>query len=107
MYERLDKLREEVRRCEKRRDDADERLKSAKAKLREAESSQILSDVGALKLSPEEVARVLQLAAAGQLPIPGVAVSNTVESGNRSVTLEENSYTENDKAEENDKDENY
>lgn len=107
MYERLDKLREEVRRCEKRRDDADERLKSAKAKLREAESSQILSDVGALKLSPEEVARVLQLAAVGQLPIPGVAVSNTVESGDRSVTLEENSYTENDKAEENDKDENY
>ena len=107
MYERLDKLREEVRRCEKRRDDADERLKSAKAKLREAESSQILSDVGALKLSPEEVARVLQLAAVGQLPIPGIAASNTVESGDRSVTLEENSYTENDKAEENDKDENY
>ena len=54
MYERLDKLREEVKRCEKRRDDANERLKAAQAKLKEAEASQILSDVGALKLTPEE-----------------------------------------------------
>lgn len=76
MFERLDKLREEVRRCEKRRDEANERLKAAQAKLKEAEASQILSDVGALKLSPEEVANLLQLAASGQLTIPG-ATGNT------------------------------
>lgn len=70
MFEKLDKLREEVRRCEKRRDEANERLKAAQAKLKEAESSQILSDVGALKLSPEEVAKLLQLAASGQLSVP-------------------------------------
>ncbi|SHJ22471.1 DUF4315 family protein [Pseudobutyrivibrio xylanivorans] len=70
MFEKLDKLREEVRRCEKRRDEANERLKAAQAKLKEAEASQILSDVGALKLSPEEVAKLLQLAAAGQLSVP-------------------------------------
>ena len=52
MFEKLDKLREEVRRCEKRRDEANERLKAAQAKLKDAEASQILSDVGALKLSP-------------------------------------------------------
>ena len=72
MFERLDKLREEVKRCEKRRDEANERLKAAQAKLKEAEASQILSDVGALKLSPEEVARLLQMAASGQLAVPGV-----------------------------------
>lgn len=70
MFEKLDKLREEVRRCEKRRDDANERLKAAQVKLKEAEASQILSDVGALKLSPEEVAKLLQLAATGQLGVP-------------------------------------
>ena len=70
MFEKLDKLREEVRRCEKRRDEANERLKAAQAKLKDAEASQILSDVGALKLSPEEVAKLLQLAAAGQLSVP-------------------------------------
>ena len=38
MYERLDKLREEVKRCEKRRDEVNERLKAAQAKLKEAEA---------------------------------------------------------------------
>lgn len=70
MFEKLDKLREEVRRCEKRRDEANERLKAAQAKLKDAEASQILSDVGALKLSPEEVAKLLQLAASRQLSVP-------------------------------------
>ena len=70
MFEKLDKLREEVGRLEKRRDEANERLKAAQAKLKEAEASQILSDVGALKLTPEEVARLLQLAASGQLSVP-------------------------------------
>lgn len=70
MFEKLDKLREEVRRCEKRRDEANERLKAAQAKLKDAEASQILSDVGALKLSPEEVAKLLHLASSGQLSVP-------------------------------------
>ena len=77
MFEKLDKLREEVGRLEKRRDEANERLKAAQAKLKEAEASQILSDVGALKLTPEEVARLLQLAASGQLSVP--TAENKVE----------------------------
>ena len=78
MYERLDKLREEVKRCEKRRDEANERLKAAQARLKEAEASQILSDVGALKLTPEEVARLLQLAASGELSIPDTEKNSTM-----------------------------
>lgn len=76
MFEKLDKLREEVRRCEKRRDEANERLKADQAKLKDAEASQILSDVGALKLSPEEVAKLLQLAAVGQLSVPAAENKN-------------------------------
>ena len=71
MYERLDKLREEVKRCEKRLEDSQERLKAAQAKLKEAEATQILTDVGALNLTPEQLAQFLHLAASGQLPPAG------------------------------------
>lgn len=71
MYERLDRLREEVKRCEKRMEDAQERLKAAQAKLKEAEATQILSDVGALNLTPEQLAQFLQMAASGALPASG------------------------------------
>ena len=73
MYEKLDKLREEVRRCERRFADAQSKLKAAQEKLREGEASQILSDVGALKLTPEQLAQVLSLVKSGQLgSVPGV-----------------------------------
>lgn len=67
MYEKLDKLRDEVRRCEKRAADAQNRLRVAQEKLKEGEASQILSDVGAMKLTPEELAQVLSLVKAGAL----------------------------------------
>ena len=40
-----------------------------KLALREAENSQILADVGAMKLTPEQLAQFLQLAASGKLPM--------------------------------------
>ena len=51
MYEKLDKLREEVRRAEKRKKYADEKFNTLQEKLREAESMQILADVGAMHLT--------------------------------------------------------
>ena len=41
MYEKLDKLREEVRRAEKRKKYADEKFNTLQEKLREAESMHI------------------------------------------------------------------
>ena len=67
MYEKLEKLREEVARCEKRVKDAQNKLRIAQEKLKEGEASQILSDVGALKMSPEELAKVLALVKSGQM----------------------------------------
>ena len=99
MFEKLDKLREEVRRCEKRRDEANERLKAAQAKLKEAEASQILSDVGALKLSPEEVAKLLQLAESGQLSV------TTTESKTETVTTADESSIYGDDEDSDDKEE--
>ena len=69
MYEKLDKLRAELDRAKQRRADADAKVKQLEQKLREAENSQILADVGALKLTPEQLAQFLQMAASGQLPV--------------------------------------
>ena len=41
MYEKLDKLREELQRAIKRREAAEERVKQLEEKLREAEGNQI------------------------------------------------------------------
>lgn len=67
MYEKLDKLRAELDRAKQRRADADAKVKQLEQKLREAENTQILADVGAMKLTPEQLAQFLQLAASGQL----------------------------------------
>jgi len=69
MYEKLDKLRAELDRAKQRRADADVKVKQLEQKLREAENTQILADVGAMKLTPEQLAQFLQLAASGQLPM--------------------------------------
>ncbi len=87
MYEKLDKLREEVRRSERRLADAQNKLKAAQEKLREAEASQILSDVGALKLTPEQLAQVLSLVKSGQLG-PGTAVTtDTTDAGAKTIDV--------------------
>ncbi len=105
MFEKLDKLREEVRRCEKRRDEANERLKAAQAKLKDAEASQILSDVGALKLSPEEVAKLLQLAASGQFSVP--TAENKTEPTTTEATSSINGDDDSDDNKEESEDEDY
>lgn len=66
MYEKLDKLRAEVERC-RRRVEADKRkLKDAEERLKDAESMQILADVNALNLTPEQLAEFLKLVTSGK-----------------------------------------
>ena len=76
MYEKLDKLRAEVERCKNRIEDDKAKLKLAEQKLQEAEHTQILADVGALHLSPEQLAEFLKLAASGNLLNAGTSVGN-------------------------------
>ena len=75
MYERLDKLRADLEKARQRKVEAEVRVKAAEEKLREAENSQVLNDVNALKLSPEQVAQFLKLATSGQLPLNGMALN--------------------------------
>ena len=69
MYEKLDKIRADLERAKKKRAEADAKVKQLEQKLKEAENTQILADVGALKLTPEQLAQFLQMAASGQLPV--------------------------------------
>ena len=96
MYEKLDKLRDEVKRCEKRVADAQSKLKAAQEKLKEGEASQILSDVGALKMSPEELARVLELVKSGQLNHGTVANTETKTTYTGSYSKDEEDLDETD-----------
>ncbi len=62
MYEKIDRLREDLARARKRKSEADARVKACEARLKEAENNQILAEVGALKLTPEQVANLLKAA---------------------------------------------
>ena len=93
MYERLDKLRAEVERCKRKVEDDRVRLKAAEQKLQEAENSQILADVGALNLSPEQLADFLKLVANGQVGNVGTVSTVTAVSKETDVeTKDEDDY---------------
>ena len=103
MYERLDKLRAEVERRKKKIEDDKLKLKQAEETLEKAENEQILSDVGALNLSPEKVGELLRLLAGGKLGNPGQA-NTSIGKIDRS-DLEDDEETE-DETEENEDEEN-
>ena len=92
MFERLDKMRAELERAKQRRADADAKVKTLEAKLKEAENNQIIADVSAMKLSPEQVAQFLTLVASGQLNAPE-AVQQSTET---KVTVAEDEATDED-----------
>ena len=92
MYEKLDKMRAELERAKQRRADADAKVKTLEAKLKEAENNQIIADVSAMKLSPEQVAQFLKLVASGRLNA-SEAVQQSTET---KVTVAENEATDED-----------
>lgn len=101
MFERLEKLREDLERARRRRADVDVKVKALEEKLKEAENTQVLADVNALKLTPEQVAQFLQLVASGQLPVnngslPDLTGSNEQSNNYGSVTRNELSEKETD-----------
>ena len=71
MYEKLDKLRADLKRAREKKADIEAKIKNLEQRLKEAEESQILTDVKQLNLTPEQLAKFLQLATSGQLPMPG------------------------------------
>ena len=96
MYEKLDKLRAEVERCKKKIEDDKARLKNAEARLQEAENSQILEDVGALNLTPEQLAEFLKLVSAGKIGNVKTTIHEPVKSNPYEDEDDESEETEDD-----------
>lgn len=69
MYEKLDKLRDDLKRARQKKNEIEIKIKNLEQRLKEAEEAQILADVKSLNLSPEQLAQFLKLAANGQLPM--------------------------------------
>lgn len=110
-YDKLERMREEIRKDHERIAMLQEQVKAKEARLREAEGSRIVADVEAMKLSPEDVGALLDLIKAGK--IPGIADASNparVTKGRRKATAgktEEDYFDEEDaEGEENDEGEN-
>ena len=101
MFERIDRLRDELERAKMRRAEAEARVKVCENKLKEAENNQIISEVAKRKLRPEELAKLLQIAADGRLEalltrnlVEGSANVNDVDLGKDYDESEETGYEE-------------
>ena len=112
MFEKLDRMRDELEKAKQRRADADAKVKQLEAKLKVAENNQIIADVSAMKLSPEQVSQFLAMLASGQLNVPGEVASGnvTVFTSNNTVTEEEQEellYEDDDDEEDDDEETTY
>ena len=67
MYDRLDRIREELARARQKKEEVDAKVKSLEIKLKEAEANQIVADVTSYNMSPEQLAKFLELASNGKL----------------------------------------
>ena len=66
-YEKLDRIREDIKRDKAKVAKLQEQIKIKEAKLKEAEASQIVADVGAMNLTPEQLGEFLALIQSGNL----------------------------------------
>ena len=94
MFEKLVKLRAEVERRKKKIEEDKLKLKQAEENLQNAENEQILADVGALNLKPEQLSEFLKLLAGGKISMPGAA-------GGYEAAEEKDAYTADDDETEN------
>lgn len=107
MYAKLDRLRTELEKAVRKRDEAEEKVKQLEAKLKEEENRQIVSDVASYNLTPEQLARFLELADSGKLQellsgrtaMPGAEETDTA--GKEAEDTEETNTKENEEEEEN------
>ena len=104
-YEKLDRIREDIKRDKAKVAKLQEQIKVKEAKLKEAEASQIVADVGAMNLTPEQLGEFLALIQSGNLNklLSGkTKIVTTVSSS--VVNEEENEDLYDDEEEENNED---
>ena len=82
-YEKLDRIREDIKRDKAKVAKLQEQIKVKEAKLKEAEASQIVADVGAMNMTPVQLGEFLALIQSGNL--------NELLSGKKKVVTTVNS----------------
>lgn len=82
-YEKLERIREDIKRDKAKVVKLQEQIKIKEAKLKEAEANQIVADVGAMNMSPEQLGEFLALIQSGGL--------HDLLSGKTQVTAERSS----------------
>ena len=106
MFEKLDKLRAEVERRKKKIEEDKLKLKQAEENLQNAENEQILADVGALNLKPEQLSEFLKLLAGGKVSIPGAAGDYEADEAKSAYTADDDETENEDETEDFDDEEN-
>lgn len=71
-YERLERMREDIRKDRDKISRIQDQIKVKEAKLKQAESGVILADVGSYNMTPEELAGFLKLIKSGQLGLKNI-----------------------------------
>ncbi len=89
-YDKLERMRADIKRDRAKVAKLQEQIKQKEARLKEAEANQIVADVGAMNMSPEQLGEFLSLIQSGRL--------NELLSGQVAVKTEatENNETEDD-----------
>ena len=104
-YEKLDRIRKDIKRDKAKVAKLQEQIKVKEAKLKEAEASQIVADVGAMNMTPEQLGEFLALIQSGNLTELLSGKSKVVTTVNsREVNEEENEDLYEDEEEENNED---
>ena len=104
-YEKLDRIREDIKRDKAKVAKLQEQIKVKEAKLKEAEASQIVADVSAVNMTPEQLGEFLTLIQSGNLNELLSGKTKVVTTVNRSeVNEEENEDLYEDEEEENNED---
>lgn len=90
-YDKLDRMRADIQKDRDKVTELLERIKQKEARLKEAEASQIVADVGALNMSPEQLGEFLALIQSGKLnamlngSVPVAGQTNNYSAGSTST----------------------
>lgn len=104
-YEKLDRIREDIKRDKAKVAKLQEQIKVKEAKLKEAEASQIVADVSAMNMTPEQLGEFLALIQSGNLNELLSGKTKVVTTVNSSeVNEDENEDLYEDEEEENNED---
>ncbi|MCR5406094.1 MAG: DUF4315 family protein [Lachnospiraceae bacterium] len=104
-FEKLDRMRADIQRDRERVARMLEQIKQKEAKLKEAEATVILDEVGSYKMTPEQLTDFLKLIASGKLE--AVMGNHNTIADTKTPIVPDDDEDENDETEDNEDEEDY